>query len=428
VTASLAGERDPEQRTTPVELLWDLVFVFAVTQVTTLLAGSLTWAGFGRAMLVLALIWWAWSAFVWAANAQGETSPALRLVLLPATGFIFVAGLAVPRAFADEATVFACAYAVVRALHIVLYYDASRRGSAAWSAIAGFALTVAGGMVLLIAGSLLHGLARDLLWVAAVAIDYAGPAWLTRERLRGIQHVAVAHFAERYGLFVIICLGESIVSLGVGALGASSLHPHELTAARLVAVSLLLAITVGLWWAYFQRSAAEAERRLAEHPDPVLAAADGYSYLHLPIVAGIIIFAVGARVLMRGAVTAPLPSGPRLALCGGVALYLLAHLAFSLRLGERRLGRRVPAAAAVLIVYALGSGLPGWAVAAAIVGVLALLFAVEAVQAAVDDGYPLARAVTGAMQARAAPNPGARAAGSSSPPAPCGPPRDHTAD
>src|SRR5205823_1374399 len=119
-------------------------------------------------------------------------------------------GLSVPHAFDSEGTLFAATYAVVRLLHLALYADASRQGNAAWSAIAGFALTVAIGMALLIAGSFLSGTGRIVLWVLAVAIDYAGPAWLTRERLRGLQRVAVAHFSERYSLFVIICLGESI--------------------------------------------------------------------------------------------------------------------------------------------------------------------------------------------------------------------------
>src|SRR5436309_10320623 len=115
-----------ERRTTPVELLWDLVFVFAVTQVTTQLSNDLTWAGLARAMLVLALVWWAWSAFVWATNAEAAGSRALTVILLLATVAVFVTGLALPRAFETEATLFAASYAVVRLLHLALYADASR--------------------------------------------------------------------------------------------------------------------------------------------------------------------------------------------------------------------------------------------------------------------------------------------------------------
>jgi low temperature requirement protein LtrA len=268
-----------ERRTTPVELLWDLVFVFAITQVTTLLWRDLTWGGFGRAMLVLALVWWAWSAFVWAANAHTAASGKLRACLLISAISIFISGLSVPHAFGSEGTLFAVTYAIVRVLHLALYADASRQGNAEWSAIAGFALTVAIGMALLIAGSFASGTLRIVLWALAAAIDYAGPAWLTRQRLRGLQHVAVAHFAEHYSLFVIICLGESIVAIGVGALGQSAERP--LSGEQVVAVALGLLITIAMWWTYFEGFAETAAERLRRHRDPVLAAADAYSYLHL---------------------------------------------------------------------------------------------------------------------------------------------------
>ena len=371
--AGEAGEVElAEHRTTPVELLWDLVFVFAVTEVSSLMSHDLTWGWFARSMLVLALVWWAWSAFVWAANAQTATSGTVRACLLVSTAVIFITGLAVPEAFGSEGTLFAVTYAIVRFIHLALYADASRQGNASWSAIAGFAVTVAIGMALLIAGSFFHGGTRIALWAAAVAIDYAGPAWLTRERLRGLQRVAVAHFAERYGLFVIICLGESIVAIG---LGAAAGHPH-LGAQLITAVTLALLITVGMWWTYFDRFAATAEERLRDHDDPVLAAADGYSYLHLLIVAGIITFAVGARVLVRH-FGVSMPDAPRLALCGGVALYLIGHVGFRWRLSGELEHEKVALAVALLVLYTVGSGLAGWALASAIAVLLAGLCAVE---------------------------------------------------
>src|SRR5437588_1082212 len=209
-------------------------------------------------------------------------------------------------------------------------------------------------MALLVGGSFTGGLTRVGLWTLAVAIDYAGPAWLTRERLRGLQRVAIAHFAERYGLFVIICLGESIVAIGVGAgSGARSLS-FELV----VAVALGLLITVGMWWTYFDRFAATAEARLREHHDPVLAAADGYSYLHLMIVAGIIVFAVGVKLMVRGRVGSPLPEPARLAMCGGVALYLLGHVAFRMRMVGSIGYEKVAVGVALFVLYASGGGLP----------------------------------------------------------------------
>src|SRR5262249_27791606 len=212
-------------------------------------------------------------------------------------------------------------------LHLAIYAHASRQGHASWSAIVGFAITVAIGMALLIAGSFLDQGPRALLWTVAVAIDYAGPAWLTRERLRGLQQVAVAHFAERYGLFIIICLGESIVAIGQGA---TSGH-KPLDADEIVVVMLGLVITVCLWWTYFDRTAQVAEESLRTDRDPVLAAADGYSYLHLALVAGIITFAAGVRLLVEAPHITP-SDAVRLALCGGVGLYLLGHVAFKLRL------------------------------------------------------------------------------------------------
>jgi low temperature requirement protein LtrA len=386
---------DEERRTSPLELLWDLVFVFAVTQVTTLLTNDLSWAGFGRSMLVLALIWWAWSAFVWAANAQSTNAPAMRLCLLLATVFVMVSGLAVPEAFSGRGTLFAVTYTVVRFLHLVLYADASRKGNASWSAIAGFGTTVLIGMALLIGGSFLDGTARAIFWFVAVAIDYAGPAWLTRERLRGLQRVAVAHFAERYSLFVIICLGESIVTIGVGARG------EKLDTALMAAVSLGLMITIGLWWTYFDRFAQAAEARLREHDDPVLAAADAYSYLHLVIVAGIIIFAVGINHMIH-AVDKPLHAAARLAMCGGVALYLMGHVGFRLRIVGEFGAEKTIVAAALMLWFAVGGGIAAWALAGGIALMLGVLCAVETTtdQRRRTRGEPRRAGTTGAVRDR----------------------------
>ncbi|MBV9164789.1 MAG: low temperature requirement protein A [Solirubrobacterales bacterium] len=361
------AELEQERRTTPVELLWDLVFAFALTQVTTLLSKELSWAGFGRSMLVLALVWWAWSAFVWAANAQSESSPVLLAVLLAATACIFIAGIALPRAFAGEATLFAAAYAAVRLLHLLLYADASRRGNAAWSAIAGFAWSVVLGIALLVAGSFLPEGPRLALWGTAAAIDYAGPGWLTRGRLRGLQRVAVAHFAERYGLFVIIALGESIIAVGVRTRTA------QMDARLIVTVMLCLLITFGLWWTYFTRFAQQAEAGLRAAREPVLAASDAYSYLHLVIVAGIVVFAVGARLAVGGS----LGEAGRLALCGGVALYLVGLDAAAWRLlGSIDLFKL----AAALVLLAVGLFVPTvapWVAAAIVTGVLAVVSLVD---------------------------------------------------
>jgi len=346
--------------------------VFAITQVSSLLSRDLGWAGFGRSMLVLALVWWAWSAFVWAANAQTQTSSALRVCLLASTVLIFITGLAIPDAYGAEGTLFVATYALVRLLHLALYADASRQGNASWEAIAGFGAAVIAGMVLLLVGSFFDGGVRVALWAVALAIDYAGPAWLTRERLRGLQRVAVAHFAERYGLFVIICLGESVVAIGV----AGNVSRGHLGAELITSVTLTLAITIAMWWTYFDRFAATAEDRLRAHKDPVLAAADGYSYLHLLIVAGIITFAVGVRVLVEH-VARPMAVAPRLALCGGVALYLIGHVGFRWRLAGTIEREKVATAAALIVVFAISGAVDAWVLAAIVAVLMAGLCAIE---------------------------------------------------
>jgi low temperature requirement protein LtrA len=357
-TALVSAPEAAERGTSPVELLWDLVFVFAVTQVATLLAHDTDWVRFGEAMLVLAIVWWAWSAFVWASNALPADSLALRGYLLTCTVLIFIVGLALPHAFGSEGLLFACAYAVVRLVHLKLYADVARQGRARRESITGFAATVMVGMALLIGGAFLTGWPRAALWTAGIAIDYAGPAWLTRERLRGLQQVAVAHFGDRYGDFVIICLGESIVSIGVGVAEPE----RTLTAGLVAGAALGLVIAIGMWWTYFHELAERAQDRLRVHLDPVLAAADAFSYLHLVIVAGIIVFAGGVRIVVHGSVGAPMPDAGRLAFCGGVAMYLAGVAAFRLRLlGEHSPGR-LAVAVAMLVLFAVSADLAAWAV------------------------------------------------------------------
>jgi low temperature requirement protein LtrA len=360
-----------ERRTTPVELFWDLAFVFAITQVTHFLLFHLTWGGFLRGMILLALIWWAWSAFVWAANAQAEDSATMQLALLTSLVLIFIAGVAVPDAFGAEATLFALTYCGVRLIHLGLYIDASRRGNASWEAIAGFGAATLAALGLLVVGSFFDLTGQTVLWTLALSIDYAGPAWLTRARLRGLQRVAVAHFAERYGLFVIICLGESIVAIGLAANGS------PVDAGLLAAVGFGLLAIIGLWRTYFGPLAVNAEQRLRQTDgDVVLAAADGYSYLHLLIVAGIVVFAAGVRVAVDDP-TLPLADAVRLCLCGGIALYLLGHAAFRLRMVGEINAYELTAAAATIVVFLIASDFAAWISVALLAAILLALSALE---------------------------------------------------
>ena len=364
-----------ERRTSSLELLWDLVFVFAVTQVSTTMSRDLTWPSVGRSLLLLALVWWAWSAFVWAANAEDEDARLFRVVLLVALVMMFLAGVSLPLAFHSEAAVFVASYAAVRFLHLFLYADASRRGNASLRAIAGFAATVAIGMALLAIGAAVGGAGQVVLWSAAAAIDYAGPAWLTRERLRGLQRVTVSHFAERYGLFIIIVLGESVVSIGAAA------TQQEITASLLAACAFGLTVTVALWWLYFDRTAAWAEQRLREAADPVLVAADAFSYVHLLLVAGVVILAVG----QKAAVASPaqtLPLSDRLALCAGVALYVIGYDAFKWRLGGQPSLLNGITIAVMAVLAVVTADLAAWALCALVATTLVALCVARTLRAA----------------------------------------------
>jgi low temperature requirement protein LtrA len=358
------------RRTSNVELLWDLVFVFAVTQISTLLVRDLTWAGFARSFLVMALVWWAWSAFVWTANADDPNSGAVRAVLLLATVLIFITALALPQAYSAGALLFAATYTVVRLLHLALYVNVWRRGHASFRSIVGFAITVLVGMALLIAGAAVGGGWLIVLWVAAAAIDYAGPGLLTRRQLVALQAVAVEHFAERYGLFVIICLGESVVAIGAGAAG------HGLDAAAIAGTALMLLITIALWWSYFDRLAATAEEGLRTSAAPVLAASDAYSYIHLILVAGIIVFAAGARIAV-GRIDRPLATAESLALGGGIAMYLFGLVAFRARITKRFGFATALGAVAAAAVGVVGANASAWVEAVALLPILAAVQLME---------------------------------------------------
>ena len=315
---------DPtEQRVTPLELFFDLVFVFALTQVTGFLADHLTWVGMIQGAALLAVLWWAWVGYAWLTNAvpAEEVIPA-RLVILTAMAAMLVASLAVPDAFGKYGVLFGLSYFVVRFLQVLLYALASGGTPETRRAIlrlsTGFLLAPA----LLIAAGFFDGLAQGALWVFALAIDY-GVAFVGG--VSGFR-VHAGHFVERHSLVIIIALGESIVAVGVGVSGLA------IGAGVIVAAVLGVALAAGLWWAYFDLVMLAAERRLtrAKGEERARLARDSYSYLHLPMVAGIIFVALGVKQTLAH-VGDPLGIIPAAALCGGVALYLLGHNAFRLR-------------------------------------------------------------------------------------------------
>jgi low temperature requirement protein LtrA len=310
-----------EKRVGPLELFFDLVFVFALTQVTKLMSDNSTWEGLGQGILVLAALWWAWGAYSWLTNYIAADEGKERLLMFAVMGAFLIAALAVPHAFDDDALVFAIAYAVARWLHIFIFAEANDDVDAGM-AIRRLARTaIPGPALLIVAGLVDDGTLRVALWIVALAVDFSGPYVFG---VRGFR-ISAGHFAERFSLIVIIALGESIVAIGAGLSG-------ELDAGIIVAAVLGLIIACSLWWAYFDVVAVASERRFRRVQGDELPriARDSYSYLHLPMIAGIILIALGIKKTV-GHVDEPLKIVPAVALFGGIALYYAGHIGFRLR-------------------------------------------------------------------------------------------------
>jgi low temperature requirement protein LtrA len=327
------------QRVTPLELFFDLVVVFAITQVTTFLSRHPTWGGLLRGVLLLGVLWWAWSAYAWLTNTLDPEEGPIRLAVLAAIAAMLIVSLAAPRAFGQDGVAFGVAYLVVRALHLVLFVVASGGPREQTRAAVRVLLTVTIAPVLLVVAGLVNGSAQLALWGAAVAVLYLGALV---GHMRGFR-VSPEHFVERFGLIIIIALGESIVAIGVGAAGL------PLDAGVIAAALLGITVAACLWWSYFDWLIYVAQARLAEATGPAraLLARDAYSYLHLPMVGGIVLFAFGLKATLPD-LSRSLSTIPALGLCGGVALYFLAHVALRLRI-RGDVGRGRPVATVVLL-------------------------------------------------------------------------------
>ena len=340
------AEAEPESDATvsPLELFFDLVFVFAITQVTQLIAHDADWEHVAQGMILLTLIWWAWVAYAWLTNELDTDEDRVRIVMLIAMAAMFLVALAIPKAFGDDGVLFGCAYLVVRAAHVLLFSYATTHVSVQQAA-KGLAPTGGLACALVIAAAFLDGGTQYAVFAAAIAIDLVGGG-------RGVGGFRLnpGHFVERHGLILIIAFGESIVATGIGA-GGTDLGMGEIAAATLVIV-----IASSLWWAYFDVLSLVAEPRLEEAPAGLernSLARDAYSYIHLALIAGIVLLALGAKKTLEH-VDEPLKTVPAAALCGGVALYLLGHLAFRLRMWGSidRLRLAVALVAAALIPIA----------------------------------------------------------------------------
>jgi low temperature requirement protein LtrA len=361
-------EHDDEHRVTPLELFFDLVFVFAITQVTSLLADDPTWGGVLRGMLVLVALWWAWTAYAWLTSTMDVDEGGVRLAMLASMGAMLIVALAVPGAFGDDAVLFGVGYLLVRLLHLVLYAIVGRDDPDLLGAVLRLAPTSLLGASLLVVAGFLDGDQRIAVWLAALAIDYVGPAVIGAGRG---WRIAPEHFAERHGLIILIALGESIIAIGAGA-------GFELVLGVIAGAALGIVVVSALWWLYFDVAAIFARGRLMEASGVAQAvlARDSYSYLHLPMVAGIVLFALGLKTTL-GHPDEALDTVPAVALCGGTALYLLGHIAFLFRTTGRLFRRRTVGAVALLALVPAAVAIPALAALALVSVVCSLVVAFE---------------------------------------------------
>ncbi|MGH9024637.1 MAG: low temperature requirement protein A [Acidimicrobiia bacterium] len=318
----ISAELREAEAVKPLELFFDLVFVLGFTQCTALMATDPAWEGIGRGMLALAVLWWAWVGYAWLTSVIEPEEGMVRLAFFAAMAGLIVVALCVPEAFGDRALTFAIAYGVVRLAQIALFVIASRDNPLLRHSVAGLAISTVVGTGLLVGASFLDGWPQASLWGVAILIDWGGPA------LFGVTGwtLVPGHFAERHGLVIILALGESIVVPGVGA-------QLDLTAGVLTAAVLGVALASALWWTYFDVVAIVTALRLIranEGRERNALARDSYSYLHFPMVAGIVLAAFGLKGTLAH-VDDPLDAEYAFALLGGVAIYLLAHVALRLR-------------------------------------------------------------------------------------------------
>jgi len=350
------------ERVTSLELFFDLVFVLAITQCTALMSHEPTWAGLAKGMLVLGVLWWSWVGYAWLTSVVDPEEGAVRLAIFGSMAALLIVAICVPDAFGSLGLEFAIAYGAVRAAHLALFVLASREDPNLRHSVAGLAVSTAIGVGLLIAASFLDGVDQAGLWVLALLLDMGGPYLFGSEGWKLVP----GHFAERHGLIILIALGESIVAIGLGA-------EAHLTVGIAAAAVLGVCVAAELWWCYFDVVAIVSARRLARTPEGRERnelARDSYSYLHFPMVAGIILAALGLKQTL-GHVDDTLSWPLDFALLGGVSLYLLGLVAFRYRHVRTINRRRLGLALLFLALIPLGHVLPALATVAMIAVLLA---------------------------------------------------------
>jgi low temperature requirement protein LtrA len=356
------------EQVSPLELFFDLVFVLAITQCTQLMSDDPTWEGVARGVLVLGVLWWAWVGYAWLTSVVDPEDDAVRAVIFVAMGGLMLVALAVPEAFDSLALTFAVAYAVVRYGQIGLFLIASRDEPELRHSVVGLAISTGIGVGLLVGASFLDGYAQGALWALALTLDMGGPLLINSEGWKLVP----GHFAERHGLILIIALGESIVAIGLGVGGGLSFGQG-------VAAVVGIGLAAAMWWLYFDVVAIVAGRRLARAPVGRVQnemARDSYSYLHFPMVGGIVLVALGMKKTL-GEVEDPLEVVPAFALLAGLAVYLLAHVLFRYRHIHTLNRRRVVLAALLLAFLPLATEVPALATVGAVTVATWILIAYE---------------------------------------------------
>jgi low temperature requirement protein LtrA len=357
-----------EHRITPLELFFDLVFVFGFTQVTNVFLDDETWAGIGHGLLILAALWWAWASYAWLTNSVDAGEDGVLAAILVAMAAMFVAALAVPEAFGRDGVVFGVAFLVVAVMHLALFALSARSEPEFFAAILHIFPSSLVGATLILAAGFVDGDAKSVLWIAALAVGFVAPIFVDVRAWR----LAPAHFVERHGLIVIIAIGESLIAIGLGA------RSTDLGAGVIVAALLGLVVATSFWLAYFDFFPIRVQQLLTERQgsDRVALARDVYTYLHLPMVAGIVLFAFAMEVTLEH-VDRELDTIPAFALCAGPALYLLAFVLLRLRV-SRTVGRgRLVAAVACLAVIPVASAVAALAALALVAAVWVALHAYE---------------------------------------------------
>ena len=354
-----------EQGATFVELFFDLVFVFAVTQVTAALAHDLTWGGVGRALVIFWLVWWAWTQFTWSLNEADTEHAAVRLITLVSTAVAFLMAVTVPLLTEPYGWLFPVSYLVLRVVGIGLQIRLASQGGSTTTAVKTWAFTSSLGLVAVAAAIVVPPAARYPALAVAALFDVFAALRAGRQE----WHLYPKHFAERHGLFVIIVLGESLIAAGVTAAG------QTLDASVLIVTVTAVVATCGLWWSYFGWVKESLEHRLAAQPLEAVGrfARDVYSFAHFPLIFGVIAFAVaveesiahpqdplttaGAAALVLGVILIVGGTGLALVLASG-RIPLVRRLALGLVAISFPLLLRVEAWVALMLVTAVVVALP----------------------------------------------------------------------